>query len=268
MLTKKQINDFRRNGYLLVPNVLTADQVRSLRTALRAKFNTPGEERLPGDSSQYLFDIFSRHPDLRWLLLHEPTLAALRSLLGEDFVVMREVAAHFQFFSGWHKDTSSQERAGHMFQWDDDYLMVEVTYYLQDNTPEYGGGLDVHPGSHREPDYFIRPSAPSGRVQRLLGKLIGKGGNDERKFVSIPSKAGDLVIFDFRINHRATQPKRQEIPEASQKMVIFIACSRNTPHVKAYHDFIASRESYVYLQRFAYPDDLVADCRQANINLV
>lgn len=268
MLTKKQINDFRKNGYLLVPDILTTDQVCALRATLRAKFNTSDEERLPGDTSQYIYDIFSRHADVRWLLFHEPTLAVLRLLLGEDFVVMREVAAHFQSFGGWHKDTSAQERAGHMFQWDDDYLMVEVGYYLQDNTPEYGGGLDVHSGSHREPDYFVRPPAPSGRMLRMLGKLIGHVGNDERRAVSIPSKAGDLVIFDFRINHRATQPKHQTIPEESQKMAVFIACSRNTRHVKAYHDFIASRPSYVYLQEFAYPDDLVAACRQASINLV
>jgi hypothetical protein len=270
MLTRKQIKDFGKSGYLLVPNILTVGQVRSLRTALLAKFNTSDVERFPGDSRNYLFDIFSRHRDLRWLLFHEPTLAVLRSLLGEDFVFMREVGAHFQgYYAGWHKDTTAQERAGHMFQWDDDYLMVEVAYYLQDNTPNYGGGLDVQPGSHRQPDYFVRPPAPSGRVQRLFGELIGKlVGNGKRNVVSIPSKVGDLLIFDYRINHRATQPKLQDIPEENQKMAIFIACSRNTPHVKAYHDFIASRESYVYLQGFAYPGDLIADCRRANINLV
>jgi hypothetical protein len=87
--------------------------------------------------------------------LHKPTIEILRKLLGNDFVVLRECAAHFQGFGGWHKDTTSQEFAGHLFQWSENYLMVEVAYYLQDNDEEYGGGLDVEPGSHRKPDSHV-----------------------------------------------------------------------------------------------------------------
>jgi ectoine hydroxylase-related dioxygenase (phytanoyl-CoA dioxygenase family) len=269
MLGKEQIDSFHRNGYLVVPDILSADQVRSLRAALRPKFNTPESERYPGDSEHYLFDIFSRYPDLRWLLLHEPTLAVLRSLLGEDFVVMREAAAHFQNFGGWHKDTTSQEVAGHMFQWDPDYLMIEVGYYLQDNTVEFGGGLDVQPGSHLQPDQYAHPAPPPSRMQKLVSRLTGNGNGSQPEVVSIPSKAGDLVLFHFRVDHRATPTKHEQIPEDQQKMAIFTACSRNTPHVKTYHDFISSRDSYVYLKGgFSYPEELVADCRTANINLV
>src|SRR5262249_13566498 len=139
MLTTEQIKSFHKNGYVLVPNVLTAEQVALLRTGLKPKFDRPEAERYPGDSDGFLLDCFSRYPDLRWLLFHPPTLAVLRSLLGDDFVFLREAAAHRQNFGGWHKDTTSQESVGHMFQWLDDYLMVEIAYYLQDNSEEYGG---------------------------------------------------------------------------------------------------------------------------------
>jgi ectoine hydroxylase-related dioxygenase (phytanoyl-CoA dioxygenase family) len=268
MLSEEQRSRFHEDGFLVVPNVLTNDQVRSLRAALRPKFKLPEEQRRPGDTEYLLFDIFSRHSELRWLLFHAPTLSVLRSLLGDDFVVLREAAAHFEQFGGWHKDTTSQEREGRMFQWDNDYLMLEVAYYLQDNSPEYGGGLDVQPGSHRKPDLFAHPPSTPSRFGRFFKRWAGDAADTAASVASVPRNAGDLVVFHFRMNHRATPRTREDAPEDRQKMAIFLACSRNNHHVKAYHDFIASRESYVYLKGgFAYPEDLLADCSLAGINL-
>jgi ectoine hydroxylase-related dioxygenase (phytanoyl-CoA dioxygenase family) len=258
MITQEQKNFFDKNGYLLVPNILNPQQVKDLREYLRPKFELPAEKKCKGDSNQFLFDIFSRNPALRWLLFHEPTVLVLRSLLGDDFVVLREAAAHFEMFGGWHKDTTSQERAGQKFQWDDDFLMVEVSYYLQDNSEEFGGGLDVQAGSHLKPDYFANPNKKNA-VSKVRERIFGAR---EEESISIPSKAGDLVIFHFRANHKATSRTNNNPPPARQKMAIFTACSTNTPHVQRYHDFIASRPSYVYLQNgFSYPEDFAREAK-------
>jgi len=266
MLTKEQKHFFHEAGYLLVPNILARHQVTELREYLRPQFELSSENHHKGDSNQLLFDVFSRHPSLRWLLFHEPALEVLRSLLGENFVVLREAAAHFEMFGGWHKDTTSQERAGETFQWRPDFLMVEVSYYLQDNSEEYGGGLDIQPGSHREPDYFVNPPKTSV-LRRVRARLLG-APHESKKVISIPSKAGDLVIFHFRANHRATPRKNTNPPPDRQKMVIFTACSTNTQHVQRYHDFIGSRPSYIYLQgEFSYPEDFASEARARNINM-
>lgn len=258
-LSETQKAAFRRDGYLLVPGLLTAEQVRRLRAFLLRKFLQWPKVEYPGDTGNVLFDLFNRYAELRWLLFHEPTIRVLRELLGDDYVVLRESAAHFDFFSDWHKDTSSQERDGRTFHREADYQMVEVAYYLQDNTPELGGGLEVQPGSHLEPDYFVRPR---GLWERLRRKLTGGIAP-----YSIPSKAGDLVIFDFRTNHRASRgARRAERPE-DKKLAIFYACSRNNAHVRDYHAYIASRPSYVYLQGFRHAPEVLEEAEERGVTI-
>jgi hypothetical protein len=269
MVTQEQKNSFAQNGYLLVPGVLTPQQVKSLREYLRPKFETPAEQRPKGDTDHVMFNVFSRNPALRWLLFHEPTRQILRGLLGEDFVVLRETSAHFEVFGGWHKDTTAQERAGQTFHLEPEYLMVEVAYYLQDNSAEFGGGLDVRPGTHRERDRYAAPKKDdlSSKLRGVRDRVFG-APDENKNNLSVPSKAGDLVIFDFRVNHQATQRTSTNPPPDRQKMAIFIACSRNTPQVQRYHDYIASRPDYGYLQGgFSYPEDFARDAKAHGINM-
>ena len=268
MLTTEQKQQFHRDGYLLVPGVLTKEEVASLRKLVRPIFDLPADQRHPGDTPSVVFDVYSRYPEVRWLLFHEPTLNILRSLLGNDFVVLREAAVHLnQFFPKWHKDTTSQEEVGHTFHWQDDFLMVEIAFYLQDNSEEYGGGLDVEPGSHVEPDKRLHWPRRT-RLQRVLDRVTGKNRVVEDRPFSIPSRAGDLLIFHFRTNHRATLPLQNPVPSDHEKLVFFLACSSNSPHVKAYHDFLASRPNYIYLQDFRYPPDLLEQAKKAGVTLV
>ncbi len=267
MVSIEQKQQFEKDGYLLVPGVLTKEEIASLRATVRPLFDRPREQRFPGDTDSALFDIYSRYPQLRWLLCHEPTIRIVKSLLGDDFVVLREAGVHLnQFFPQWHKDTTSQEEAGHKFHWQKDFLMVQVAYYLQDNSKEYGGGLDVEPASHLEPDNRLNWPRRS-RFQRLLDKAFGKNRTVKDRPVSIPSRAGDLLIFHFRLNHRATLPLQIPVPPDHEKLALFLACSKNSRHVMAYQDFISSRPNYVYLQNFRYPADLVEQATSAGITL-
>jgi hypothetical protein len=70
MLTQKQQDLYARDGYLLVPNILTAQEVAWLRAFLRRKFDSPG---LPPDTEHWLLDVFGRHPELRWLCMETLT---------------------------------------------------------------------------------------------------------------------------------------------------------------------------------------------------
>ncbi|MBU6453252.1 MAG: phytanoyl-CoA dioxygenase family protein [Cyanobacteria bacterium REEB67] len=261
---KKIREKFAAQGFAVIPEVLTRAEVDGLRTFLRPLFDLPEEARYPGDSNKYLFDIYNRYRELHWLLFHERTSEILRSILGNDYVLIREAAAHLENFSGWHKDTTAQERAGFDFQWSPDYLMLEAAFYLQENDPIFGGGLDVEPGSHLLPDPFADAKTAPTFLDKLLRKPQRKAdpgyGLEESSAIknihSIESKPGDLVIFDFRINHRATPRKDKSSQPKIEKMAIFTAFSRNNSHADKYHDFISHRESYRYLQNHQYNDDL------------
>lgn len=289
MLTQQQKDQYFRDGYLLVRNILAAEEVNWLRVYFRPKFDSPGP---PPDTDHWLLDIFGRYPEVRWLCFHERTLKVVRSLFGEDIVLLPESTAHFNYFGTWHKDTGSFDRAGHLFFKEKEFLQWGLAYYLQNNTVEYGGGLDVEPGSHREvDDPFIQPPpykkrtilekswhVLNPRARRRYWRAGSQYEPEPNKVVSIPSVAGDMIIFDSRVNHHATPARgltpergwirRGLLPFEHEKLAIFSSWSRNNHTARAYMDWTKNRWEYPHLKNFSYPDDFLKAAGHAGIQLI
>jgi hypothetical protein len=309
MLTQEQKQQFDKDGYLLVPNILTSEQVKRLRDFFRPKFDLPPDQRLPGDTSDVLYDIYSRYPELRWLLFHEPTNDILRSLLGNDFVaILHEAEVFFNRSANWHKDTTLIEVYGQDFHLQPDFLMVTIAYYLQDNNPEYGGGLDLVPGSHRSYENpaiywdagFANKLPKSGFLQRVKRKVsrtlagfankLPKSGflervkrrvsrtlwpqsngaeqHTPRGAVSIPSKAGDLVIFHYRIDHRGTPSRHTVIPEDHAKLVVFTGYSRNHEYARTYDNLLHNKPDFAFAKDYTVSTDLAERARDFSMTLI
>lgn len=253
---------FDEEGYVVVPGVLDSDHVALLRQTLEAAFDRVPTAGHADDSDGFLFDLFSRQADLRWLLFHEPSLAVIRRLLGDDFVVLRESVAQREQYGDWHKDTTSQEREGVRFQYEPGFRMAEVAFYLQDDTQALGGGLEVAPGTHLEvPD----PYANRGLLDRAWGRLRG-GPPAPANPTRAPVRAGDLVVFDFRVSHRASHGTESRQP-GNEKLAIFQAVSANSGHAEPYHAFLTGRPGYGYLDDFAWPPELQAQAADHQVTL-
>jgi hypothetical protein len=290
MLSRNEIAHYDSQGYLLVRDVLTPDQVAELRAFFMPKFHQSPEKRLPGDSEAGLVDIFSRYPQIRWLLFNERLLGVVRSLAGEDFVLMPEDFAILNSFGRWHKDTTPWEKkSGRKIHWEAGYRMVGFAFYLQDNTEEYGGGLDVEPRSHLEPDRFIVPVEWSQRPlkekinfklkkiwytstgRKVILEAPGWDGSPycfRRSPVSIPNKAGDLVLFDIRVNHRGTQPRQLPVPPEHNKILINGGVSSNNRRfIQDRLDYYYSRDKCFYPKGLRYPPDFVIEAEAHGIHL-
>jgi len=292
MITRKQKEQYYRDGFLLIPNVLTLAEVAWLRAFFRPKFET---STFLGDTHHCLLDLFGRHPEVRWLAFHRPTIKLVRALLGEDIVLLPDSTIHYNYFGGWHKDTGTYDLAGCSFLEDKNYEQCALAYYLQDNTEEYGGGLDVEPGSHHDSeDLIIRP--PALRERRLYKKIwheIYRPGKRKywrtweeyvrtdyvpKNLYSIPSLAGDLILFDSRLTHHATPPggivpdggmvRRGVLPAEHEKLAIFTAYSRNNDTARAYVEWNRTRKEYPHLIDFSYPADFLKDAEKADVKLV
>lgn len=248
-------------GYVLVPGVLTAEQVARLRTDVEARFDTAAEDRPPGDSDEFVFDLFNRYPEFAWVLFLPPVLTALREVMGDPPVLLRESVAQREQYGHWHKDTTSAERAGERFPHEEDLRFAELALYLQDNDAESAGGLEVEPRSHRDVDHFAR----RGVIDRALGKFRG-GPRPPGHVVRVPSRAGDLVIFDFKLSHRASRPV---VPKGQRpdKLAMFQAVSSRTPHVESYHRYLQGRPGYDYLDGYRWNEHLVRSAAQAGVVL-
>jgi hypothetical protein len=269
-MTKNEIRQFDRDGYLLVRNVLSAEQVAWLRKFFLAKFDLPPEPE-HGDTDSTLVDMFSRYPEIRWLLFDERTLRLFKALAGDDFVLLAESFTAVDNFVNWHKDTTAWERRGHKTHWEKGYRMIGFMYYLQDNTEEYGGGLEVEPGTHLQPDPYI-PRQPEYRQRPLREKLGSKmralwhqatGQNANRtcppaKTVHVPSKAGDLVLCHFRLNHRASQPRKFPLPFGQDKICLTGGISSNNRRfIQDRLDYYQCRSGRFHPKQLIFPDDFV-----------
>src|SRR5439155_12390905 len=89
----------------------------------------------------------------------------------------------------------------------------------------------------------------------------------DRSGYSIPTRAGDLVLFDFRIDHRATMPAKRHLKALRRKLAIFMACSAANAHAESYKRYIFTRPDYEYLKARAYPPELVQLAEQNNVVL-
>lgn len=252
---------FDELGYVIVPGVLSSGDVSRLRSEVESRFDTPPDKRAPGDSEGFLFDVFNRHPELAWVLFLPSVTDALHSLFDNRPVLLRESVAQREQYGHWHKDTTSAERAGERFPLQNDLRFAELAFYLQDNDDQLAGGLEVAPGSHREPDEFAR----RGLFDRALGKFRG-GPRPPDTVVRVPSRAGDLVVFDFRLSHRAT---RTAVPRdlRPDKIALFQAVSSRSPHVETYHRFLRGRPGYDYLEGYRWSDELVTAAERAGVLL-
>jgi hypothetical protein len=279
-MSAHEMQQFDEDGYLLLRDIFTPLQARGLREFFLAKFNLPPEQRLPGDTDSSQWDILSRYPEVRWLLFNERTLSALKMLAGDDFVILPDCFAALNSFVQWHKDTTASERRGQKIQWEKGYRMIAFLYYLQDNTEEYGGGLEVEPGSHLKPDPFIvrkpawsqRPlrAKIGSKIKAIWYKATGRKPNTGFRppnTVFIPSKAGDLVLCHFLLNHRARQPRKFPLPPEHEKIVIQGGISSNNRRfIQARLDFYHNRSGCFYPEGLCYPADLVKEAEAHGIS--
>jgi hypothetical protein len=262
MLTKEQCNQFHQDGFLLVRDVLSRAQVAELRNFCQRVFDAGLKN--PGDDLICRSDVFCHYPEIRWLLTHAPVLGALKSLVGNNFVYMHEWACHDSFFGEWHKDTTSQERAGERFHYEPDYLQVEAALYLQDNG-SYGGGLDVIPGSHRDTaDPYLVDNAWTRTRTRLRSRHLWPS----EKGYKIPSRAGDLVLFHFRARHKASSPVSFPVPPQHRKFSLFLAASRNNEYARRFINWTRSNGDRPHLIDHCFPPDLVQLVKEQGVGLV
>lgn len=240
---------------MLVPGILSGETIKKLRNRITQIFETGEWKKSPFNTHNGLAGVYDEFPELIADILNPQIIELLRDLLGTTPVLMPESAIHYRFYTGWHKDTTSQERAGHDFHYTVPGMLLQCGYYLQDND-ELGGGLTVMPGSHLTSDPFLEPGKPASfgrKVSRKLGlyseqkdKTINPHGH---RITDIPSKAGDFVIFNMKTNHRATQPRSgrvADVPKEKEKIAMFNAFTSHDGIEQPYFDFIINRPEPFY----------------------
>lgn len=249
---------FERDGYVLIPGVLEPDTIQALRQLLEPEFERKQTNVLPDAMLEYpqVFDLLSR-PKI---------LEVLTALLGRPFAVPPHSSAEYNRFGVFHTDTTGAEMNGKTFPREEGFRMVTVAIYLQDNT-DYGGGIRLAPGTHVKPDPYIAltrnkaaqrkvfAQSPLRRALKRLsrGRLFDwdKPFREHPEGVDIPSKAGDVLIWDMRLAHRASPPRRPGGSPQGKKIAVFFTCGvNNSITTSVYLDYALSQPDNAFLKKY------------------
>ena len=202
-LSDRQRRLFDKNGFLVVPNALSAEEIKRYeRTSDRmidALDNKGSYVQLrPGIVQEPAF-----HP----LLTHSPAVPYIAQLLSPN-IQLHTTAVIYKYPEpdseetrmrrGWHRDAGITEDLGHANL---PRVGIKAAYCLTDFHEPLSGMTLFAPGSH------------------LLASplTIPKGGADPEGAVDLRLNAGDLVLFENRVFHTAAP----NLSDRVSKAVIF-----------------------------------------------
>lgn len=206
---------FHRNGYLIIRNAFTPEEVHRMRLVMLEQFLTYGgfAGRLRTIRSAVVPDAFNRDPRMAEFVMRPRLMNALRDLIEEDLYYLHHSDIHMNWSGGWHRDSIDKPSYYDFVKTDiwaaehwADYKVLKIGIYLQDHSFN-DEGLNVVPGSHRERS-ARRPTE-----------------------AALKSHVGDAVIFDTRIVHRGVLSHQLEgsktFIDGSNRLSIFSSYGAN-----------------------------------------
>jgi hypothetical protein len=218
---------FEQNGFILIENAISATEVRELRKKLFEKF-TNHTKRL--ESIGYA----TTETNLYDLQFKPKIQDVCKTVFDGEYYFVNDWQIQYNMFGiggskkGWHVDCGSEVNERGQYLFSTDYRFGKIGVYLQDNTFEFGGSIDIIPGSQK---IFVNTGITKLNllISRILISLVIKFGKKK----TLKTKAGDAVLFDSRLLHRSTPPSsmdlsgnqalagRSKLPEESCKYALY-----------------------------------------------
>ena len=228
-ITEEQRADYATHGYLHLRAVYTPEEVDRARELIEADRAAGGWEHAPYHDEGVTTDVYERLPELADLVFNDNYLRAMDAIFGPEAVVLAEPAVHRGRYYYWHKDSTFIDEQGLDFHWQPDFQAAMTVLYLQPNHREFGGGITVVPGTHREPDFYHRIPTMSlaGRAVLKAKKILGVSHFDRLdkhpRLHPVATEKGDLLVLDMRVDHKGT-PRIKAAPYEKYG-IMNIACS-------------------------------------------
>lgn len=249
-----------QQGYLLIKKVIPSANIVAARKLFDDCFQCSLYCEAEFDNEGIQNDIYLHMPALFDLLFTRKLMQRLKSILGDHFCFIPECAVHRNRYFDWHRDTSSQEASGHHFHLKNSEPLYQLAIYFQNNGI-HGGGLTLIPETQTLPDDFLKiyHGNPYQKAVESLKKKFGlsalnKKDNHSLK-IDVPTQVGDVLLFDLRIDHRATRKNHDKITE--DKYAVFNTVGRKDAPAEAYQNYLRTRpEPYYRKLRIAVLPDL------------
>ncbi|MCA9115039.1 MAG: phytanoyl-CoA dioxygenase family protein [Planctomycetaceae bacterium] len=184
LTTGERIRQLEVEGYLVLPDLLDAEQIASLK---QETARLPTQAVNYSDRQRYCQHLEFRGGLLTGLIAHSPTVDFLRALMGEHIVMMSYTYARSEpGHPGISLHADGQPYGSEIFGYEGSCpWLVRVLYYLDDLTPEVSP-FRVVPHSH----ISMHPDAnPYLRYERHPEEVM------------VPCRAGSAVLINHRVFH-------------------------------------------------------------------
>ena len=208
-LTRQQLEQFDRDGYLFFPGQFSADETRVLTDAVPELYSRREVYNVREKGSDAVRTNFAAHltsaPFAR-LARHPRMVQPVMDLLGEELYMHQFKINGKMAFEGdvwqWHQDYGT---------WLNDDLMpteraMNVAIFL-DDVNEFNGPLMFIPGSHKkgvlEAQHDTRTTSyPLWTVDdALIRQLVERAGGKHGGIVSPKGPAGSMILFHSCLVH-------------------------------------------------------------------
>jgi len=211
-LSKEQLAQFDREGYLFFPGLFSSDETRVLTSAVPELYGRREAYNVREKDSDAVRTNFAAHmysePFAR-LARHPRMVAPVVDLFGEDVYMHQFKINGKMAFEGdvwqWHQDYGT---------WLNDDLMpteraMNVAIFL-DDVNEYNGPLMFIPGSHKKgvvqaKHDLTTTSYPLWTVSNeLIAALVERAGGKDGGIVSPKGPAGSMIVFHSCLVHASS----------------------------------------------------------------
>lgn len=240
MLSKEQIEQFHRDGFLVVRGMYSDDEMKEISRWTEEVANSPEKpghymmyfETSKQDGSRIISrieDFVSFHEGFARLITRRRMQQAVSELFGEPAVLFKD-KINFKLPGGDGFKEHQDVQAG----WDD-YGKLHITAMIAiDETNAENGSVEMIPGMHK---------------QGLLGKMWAPLTDEDTANASyqpVHCKPGDAVFFDSYAPHRSMPNKTDQ-----SRRVLYITFNGASDGDK--------RAQYYADKRKNYPPDIERD---------
>jgi phytanoyl-CoA hydroxylase len=198
MLTREQVEQYHRDGFITIPGVFTEAELEPVDRYLRANADVPWEHK----NDDPLREAHYHYRPIYDVCASPKLLDMIESLLGPDVVLLYSHIMNKKpggLRVAWHQDGPYWHRV-------EPKIAVTAWIALDDATVE-NGCMRVIPGSHQgHRDLGQVPSDVPDLIQDRPYELP-REVVDERKAVDIVMKRGDLSLHDSYLIH-GSEPNR------------------------------------------------------------
>jgi hypothetical protein len=224
------VERFKREGYLVIPNVFSDEEIilgRQKISAIVRKQVKENEIIVPPGmiGLQVLRGELLNIDSLRPLVLDTRIVDTARTLLGSNVLYYGDSSVHFGNKLnrtgkdvGWHRDCPGPAADPEKIVWQNDYPILRFGIYFQDHA-NHSGGLGVIPRSHLD--------------QRVKGPQC-----------PVLSRLGDLVVWNQRIIHVGHLPQKSREPDGL-RIGMFVSLARASPQLTHYVNWMGSGNGWM-----------------------